>query len=161
VLRFLHFNPHCLIPPPFFLIFSYSFFVCLFVSVSLTKEIDFWRQKSDSLSEILAQNDKEYSSKLDIVLAEQESLSEQQQQVLRELSAALAAQHAMAEAAAAASASAGGRDPGTSSPTASGAAPAVLFSPDLVRPPKKLFYQLFPSCLSVFELCFVCTGLYS
>jgi hypothetical protein len=145
VLRFLHFNPHCLIPPPFFLIFSYSFFVCLFVSVSLTKEIDFWRQKSDSLSEILAQNDKEYSSKLDIVLAEQESLSEQQQQVLRELSAALAAQHAMAEAAAAASAassaSAGGRDPGTSSPAASGgAAPAVLFSPDLVRHPLNLFY---------------------
>lgn len=69
------------------------------VGHSLSKEIDFWRERSNSLASQLAETGKSYDSKLEHVLVAQESLSEQQQQVLRELSAALAAQQALAAAA--------------------------------------------------------------
>lgn len=70
--------------------------------LSLAKEIDFWQRKSTALASQLADSDKSYNSKLENVLAEQENLSGQQQQVLKDLSTALAAhKEALALAAAA------------------------------------------------------------
>jgi len=89
----------------------------------LTKEIDFWQRKSTALASQLADHDKSYNSKLEYVLAEQETLSEQQQQVVRDLNAALAAhQQALAQVTAAAA---------HGSPS-SEKSPPLPFSPDLV-----------------------------
>jgi predicted nucleic acid-binding Zn-ribbon protein len=57
----------------------------------LSKEIDYWKTQADSLAQKLQETDATYSSKIDSVLAEQEYLAAQQQQVLRELNAAIAA----------------------------------------------------------------------
>jgi uncharacterized coiled-coil protein SlyX len=97
-----------------------------FESCSLGKEIDFWRERSSSLASQLAETGKTYDSKLEHVLVAQESLSEQQQQVLRELSAALAAQQALAAAA-----TAGATDSGSPGTGASNPVPPVL-SPEQV-----------------------------
>jgi len=64
----------------------YHFAVC-----SLSKEIDYWKTQADSLAQKLQETDATYTSKIDSVLAEQEYLAAQQQQVLRELNAAIAA----------------------------------------------------------------------
>jgi uncharacterized coiled-coil protein SlyX len=94
--------------------------------LSLGKEIDFWRERSSSLASQLAETGKTYDSKLEHVLVAQESLSEQQQQVLRELSAALAAQQALAAAATAGATGSGSPGTGASNPV-----PPVL-SPEQV-----------------------------
>ena len=65
---------------------------------SLSKEIEFWRERSTTLASQLAETDRSYSSKIELVLAEQGHLSEQQQQVLKDLSTALATQQALATA---------------------------------------------------------------
>jgi uncharacterized coiled-coil protein SlyX len=105
------------------LIFRYFEFTASF---SLGKEIDFWRERSSSLASQLAETGKTYDSKLEHVLVAQESLSEQQQQVLRELSAALAAQQALAAAATAGATGSGSPGTGASNPV-----PPVL-SPEQV-----------------------------
>ena len=85
----------------------YSFFTHLFTLLllllpllfySLSKEIEFWRERSTTLASQLAETDRSYSSKIELVLAEQGHLSEQQQQVLKDLSTALATQQALATA---------------------------------------------------------------
>ncbi len=101
----------------------------------MSKEIDFWRERSSTLASQLAETDKSYNSKIEYVLAEQENLSEKQQQVLRELSAALAAHQAQAAAASAAvvastPAAAGDGSPG-SNPGSAGE--KSIFSPDQVK----------------------------
>ena len=64
---------------------------------SLSKEIDYWKLQADSLAQKLQETDATYSSKIDSVLAEQEYLAAQQQQVLRELNAAIAAHQAASQ----------------------------------------------------------------
>lgn len=78
---------------------------------------------STSLSSQLAERDKTYNSKLEYVLAEQENLSGQQQQVLKDISAALAAQQALA---ATVSESGGSGLPAGGSPSSTSVAPVGL-----------------------------------
>lgn len=86
---------------------------------------------STSLSSQLAERDKTYNSKLEYVLAEQENLSGQQQQVLRDISAALAAQQALA----ASVSGAGGANglPAGGSPSSAPAIPGLPLTPEQVR----------------------------
>lgn len=115
---------------------------------SLTKTIDYWRDMSTTLSSQLAERDKSYNSKLEYVLAEQENLSGQQQQVLKDITAALAAQQALAAAAAGNGVSAGHFAAG-GSPSSAPLAPAGLpLTPDQVCE-YYLLWEPIRQCLAV------------
>ena len=110
----------------FFFIFIYFF---IFYFFSLAKQIDYWRERSTTLQNQLEETGKSYDSKIEHVLVAQEGISEQQIQVLRELSAALAAQQALAAQAAAAAGEGKQQSPSQSGSPSGGNAIAASHSP--------------------------------